>query len=81
MLSVGLKPAQPEGKTAAEKTMGFSPECPRGTRSAGSYWWCGFPDPARAEAAVTENVGGTGILGSGEWGRELAPVGTAHLAV
>lgn len=83
-LSVDLKQAQLEGRAlgrAAEKGVGFSPGCPHGTRSAGSYWWCGFPGPAEAEAAVTEGVGGPGFFSGWNWGESWPQVPTAQLAV
>lgn len=42
-----------------------SPGCPLGTRSAGNCWWCGFPSPAEAEAAVIEGVGLVGRIPAG----------------
>lgn len=47
----------------AGKGVGLSPGCPLGTQSAGNCWWCEFPGPAEAEAAVTGVWGATGPVG------------------
>lgn len=83
---MGLKWAQLEGNKgalgqAAEKGVGFSPGFPHGTQSAGSYWWCGFPGPAEAEAAVTESNGGPEFLGGWNWGASWPQDSTAQPAV